>query len=120
MRTISDVEREINRIGLEIYEEMKSLTREQRMERANKIGEAAAPKYGFKIVHSASERKELSFQPVNLNRQSISTAIDKAAEKRDYFGASGELAEMLFSVMLRGGLRLDPWNLIRVMPAKER
>jgi hypothetical protein len=46
--------------------------------------------------------------------------VDKAAEKRDYFDASGELAEMLFSVMLRGGLRLDPWNLIRVMPAKER
>ena len=55
MKTISKVEQEVNRIRLEIYEETKGLTREQRIERTNKIGEAAAKKYGFKIVASARE-----------------------------------------------------------------
>jgi hypothetical protein len=57
MKAISKVEQEINRIRLEIYEETKNLTREQRLARTNKIGEAAAQKYGFKIVQSASGRK---------------------------------------------------------------
>jgi hypothetical protein len=56
MKTISNVEQEVNRIRLEIYEETKNLTREQRIERTNKIAEAAAKKYGFKIVASAKEK----------------------------------------------------------------
>jgi len=52
--TISPVEKEINRIRLEIYEETKDLTREQRIERTNRIAEAAAEKYGFKLVRSIS------------------------------------------------------------------
>jgi len=55
MKTISHVEQEINRIRLEIHEETKNLTREQRIERTNKIAEAAAKKYGLKIVASAKE-----------------------------------------------------------------
>ena len=55
MKTISNVEQEINRIRLEIHEETKNLTREQRIERTNKIAEAAAQKYGLKIVASAKE-----------------------------------------------------------------
>ena len=57
MKIISHVEREVNRIRLEIYEETKELTREQRIERTNKIAEAAAKKYGFKIVASANKIK---------------------------------------------------------------
>jgi hypothetical protein len=58
MKTISNVEQEVNRIRLEIYEETKNLTREQRIERTNKIAEAAAQKYGFKIVASAKEKRD--------------------------------------------------------------
>jgi hypothetical protein len=55
MKTISHIEQEVNRIRLEIHEETKNLTREQRIERTNKIAEAAAKKYGFKVVASANE-----------------------------------------------------------------
>ena len=40
---------------LAIYEETKNMTPEQYTERVRKIGEAAAKKYGFKIVASANE-----------------------------------------------------------------
>jgi len=56
MRTISNVEQEIDKIRLEIYEETKSLTRKQRIERTNKIAEAAAQKLGFQIVANAQEK----------------------------------------------------------------
>jgi len=39
-----------------IYAETKEMTPAQRAERVNKIGEAAAKKYGFKIVESAKPR----------------------------------------------------------------
>jgi len=57
MKTISRVEQEVNQIRLEICEETKDLTREQRIERTNKIAEAVAKKYGFKIVASAKENR---------------------------------------------------------------
>ena len=57
MKTINNVEKEVNRIRLEIYEETKGLTREQRIERTNKIAEETARKYGFKILASAKETK---------------------------------------------------------------
>ena len=57
MRTISNVEHEIDKIRLEIYEETKGLTREQRIKRTNKIAESAAKKFGFKVVSSAKEKK---------------------------------------------------------------
>ncbi len=53
MSTLSKVEQEVNKIRLQIYEETKDLTREQRIERTNKIAEEAAQKYGFKIVARA-------------------------------------------------------------------
>jgi hypothetical protein len=56
MKAISAVEQEVNRIRLEIYEETKDLTPAQRAERTNKIAEAAAKKYGFKIVASAKDK----------------------------------------------------------------
>jgi hypothetical protein len=56
MMTISKIEQEVNHIRLQIYEETKGLTPAQRAERTNKIAEAAAKKYGFKIVENAKER----------------------------------------------------------------
>ena len=53
MKTISNVEQEVNGIRLKIYEETKNMTREQRIERTNKIAEAAAKKFGFKMIKSA-------------------------------------------------------------------
>ena len=55
MSTISKVEQEVNQIRLAIYEKTKDLTPAQRAERTNRIAEAAAQKYGFKIVASARE-----------------------------------------------------------------
>ena len=56
MKTPNTIERDINKIRLAIYEETKDMTPAQRAERVNKIGEAAAKKYGFKIVASAKEK----------------------------------------------------------------
>jgi hypothetical protein len=56
MMTISKIEQEVNHIRLQIYEETKGLTPAQRAERTNKIAEAAAKKYGFKIVENAKEK----------------------------------------------------------------
>jgi hypothetical protein len=55
MKTPNTIEQEINKIRLEIYEETKDMTPAQRAERVNRIGEAAAKKYGFKIVASARD-----------------------------------------------------------------
>ena len=57
MKTPNTIERDINKIRLAIYEETKDMTPAQRAERVNKIGEAAAKKYGFKIVASAKEKQ---------------------------------------------------------------
>jgi len=56
MKTISKIEQEVNQIRLAIYEETKNMTPAQRAERVNKIGEAAAKKYGFKRVASAKQQ----------------------------------------------------------------
>jgi len=55
MLTISKVEQEVNQIRLAIYEKTKDMTPAQRAERTNRIAEAAAKKYGFKIVANARE-----------------------------------------------------------------
>jgi hypothetical protein len=47
------VEQGINKIRLQIYEETKDMSIQERVDRVNKIGEAAAKKYGFKRVASA-------------------------------------------------------------------
>ena len=57
MKTPNTIERDINKIRLAIYEETKDMTPAQRAERVNRIGEAAAIKYGFKIVASARATK---------------------------------------------------------------
>ncbi len=55
MNTMSNIEREINDIRLQIYEETKNMPRAQRIERTNKIAEDAAQKYGFMIAANAKE-----------------------------------------------------------------
>ena len=60
MTTISKIEQEINQIRLAIYEKTKDMTPAQRAERTNKIAEAIAQKYGFKIVASAEENNTAS------------------------------------------------------------
>jgi hypothetical protein len=57
MKTPNTIEQDINKIRLRIYEETKEMTPAQRAERVNRIGEAAAKKYGFKIVASAKENR---------------------------------------------------------------
>ena len=52
MKTPNTIEQEINQIRLRIYEETKDMTTQERVERVNRIGEAAAKKYGFKVVAS--------------------------------------------------------------------
>ena len=62
MKTISKIEQEVNQIRLRIYEETKDMTVQERVERVNKIGEAAAQKYGFKRVASARDNYALEVQ----------------------------------------------------------
>jgi len=57
MKTPNTIEEEINRIRLQIYEEIKDLTTEQYVKRTNKIAEDLAKQYGFTIVSSAKSLK---------------------------------------------------------------
>ena len=56
MRTLSPIEQEVNQIRLKIYEETKDLNSEQYKQRLDKITDAAAKKYGFKVVASANKQ----------------------------------------------------------------
>jgi hypothetical protein len=50
-----DIEREVNRIRLRIYEETKNMTLEQRREYYSESSAAAAEKYGFRRAASAKD-----------------------------------------------------------------
>jgi len=54
-RKISKVEKEVNRIRLQIYEETKHMTDTELNEYFRKSGEETAKKYGFKLVSSVDE-----------------------------------------------------------------
>jgi hypothetical protein len=58
MSKVSDIEMEVNRVRLKIYDETKNLTPAQYKQRLDKITETAARQYGFKVVASADERRE--------------------------------------------------------------
>jgi len=45
-----NIEREINRIRLEIFEETKNMTPEQRVSRTREVTDEAVKRYGFKIA----------------------------------------------------------------------
>jgi hypothetical protein len=55
MRTLSSVEQEINHIRLEIYEETKDMTAEQRREYYRKSGETAAKEFGIRRIASVKD-----------------------------------------------------------------
>ena len=57
MKQISNVEREVNHIRLKIFEETKDMTPDQYKARLDKITEAAARKYGFRVVAGAKEKE---------------------------------------------------------------
>ena len=56
MKTISNIEKEVNQIRLKIYEETENLPPEQYKERLEKITDATAKKYGFKIFSSTDKQ----------------------------------------------------------------
>jgi len=58
MKTPNTIEDEIDRIRLEIYEETKDMTPEQRVQHTNRIGEAIAREYGLRLVDSANEKPD--------------------------------------------------------------
>ena len=47
------IEKDINRIRLEIYEETKEMTPEQRVEHTRKATDETIKKYGFKVIDKA-------------------------------------------------------------------
>ena len=50
------IEQDINRIRLEIYEETKGMTPEQRVEHTRKATDETIKKYGFKVIEKAPQR----------------------------------------------------------------
>jgi hypothetical protein len=56
MKKPNTIEQEINEIRLRIYEKTKNMSIEERAERLNRIGEAAAKKYGFKRISRAKDK----------------------------------------------------------------
>ena len=48
----------INKIRLELYEETKDLTIEQRVKRSNELAERLAEKYGFTVSHSVKDAEK--------------------------------------------------------------
>ena len=56
MKSYKTVEQEVNKIRLEIYEETKNLSVEQRNERLSAIVEAAQKEFGFIRLANAKEK----------------------------------------------------------------
>ena len=54
MKAPNTIEQEINRIRLEIYEETKNMTVEERTRQSNERGQKLAAQYGF-IIRNAKE-----------------------------------------------------------------
>jgi len=54
-RKTDSIEKEIDRIRLEIYEETKHMTRAEEHEYYSKCAHEAAKKYGFKVISSIDE-----------------------------------------------------------------
>jgi hypothetical protein len=56
--TTKSIEQEVNRIRLEIYEETRDMTPEQRKERLEKIASEAQKEFGFKRIASARDKTQ--------------------------------------------------------------
>ena len=57
MKTSNTIERDLDRIRLKIHEETKHMTPTQYVDYYNRIGEAAAKKYGFTRVAGVKSRR---------------------------------------------------------------
>jgi hypothetical protein len=60
MKTTNNIEQEVNRIRLQIFEKTKNMTPAQLTAYYQKSGEDSAKKYGFKIVPGVSEAKTIA------------------------------------------------------------
>ena len=49
-KTISDVEKKVNKIRLELYNETKELSIDDRVKKTNDLAKKLAKKYNFKVV----------------------------------------------------------------------
>jgi len=58
MKTISDIEQEVNKIRLEIYEKTKDMTPAQIADYYRKSTDATIEKYGFRVIDSAKTNKK--------------------------------------------------------------
>ena len=56
---VSKIEQEVNEIRLQIYEEIKDMTPQERGEYFRIRGEACAKKYGFKVCNSPDELDQI-------------------------------------------------------------
>ena len=56
MRNNNVIERDINRIRLEIYEETKRMTPEQRVEHTRKVTDETIKKYRFKVIEKVPRK----------------------------------------------------------------
>lgn len=59
MKTVNTIEREVDRIRLHIYEKTKNMTPAQLTEYYRKSGEASAKKYGFTIIDSVPQKRNV-------------------------------------------------------------
>ena len=100
------IEQEIDRIRLEIYEEIKNLTPAQRAERTNRIAEAAAKKYGFKIVASADEK---ATRILTIRGKRVMLDVDLA----EMYGVS---VQALNQAVERNAVRFPNDFMLRLMP----
>jgi len=55
VKTVSKIEKELNEIRLQIYEETKDMTPHERCEYYRRHGETITKEYGFKSYSSAEE-----------------------------------------------------------------
>jgi hypothetical protein len=57
MKTISQIEQEVNQIRLAIYDKIKDMTPAQVTEYYKQSTDATIQKYGFKVVKNAKEQR---------------------------------------------------------------
>ncbi|MCL1809812.1 MAG: hypothetical protein FWG42_08655 [Clostridiales bacterium] len=58
MKAISKIEQEVNQIRLVTYEKTKDMTPAQLADYYKKSTEATIQRYGFKVIASASEKRD--------------------------------------------------------------
>ena len=72
MKTPNTIERDLDKIRLQTYEQTKDMTPAQLTEYYRKSGEATAKKYGFKVVASAKRMPQLA-EPNGIFKRTVRT-----------------------------------------------